>query len=73
MHLRELRENRGLTVEALALMGGCDRASISRIERGLQKPSPALVARLAKALGISAYRLNNMLHADSGPLEELKA
>ena len=59
--LRELREARGLSVEATALLANCNIGTISRIERGLQTPSPEMVVKLAKALGISALRLHKML------------
>ena len=51
--LRALRQERGLTLEALAFLADVDIASISRIERGLARPRKDTVVRLAKALGIA--------------------
>jgi transcriptional regulator with XRE-family HTH domain len=38
-----------------------DIASLSRIERGLQRPRPETVVRLAKGLGIAALRMKEIL------------
>jgi transcriptional regulator with XRE-family HTH domain len=59
--LREFREKRGLTLEAIGVLSGMDVASISRIERGLQRPRRINVVRLARGLGISAGRMMEML------------
>jgi transcriptional regulator with XRE-family HTH domain len=59
--LRELRRQRGLTLEALAYLAEVDPATISRVERGLVIPQRHTVVRLARALGISIARLRNML------------
>lgn len=61
--LRELRKQRGLTVEAAAVLGGVDAATVSRIERGLVHPHPGTVVKLARGLGISAKRMNEILRA----------
>ena len=61
MSLRELRRQRGLSLEALAVLAGMDIASLSRIERGLQRPRPETVVRLAKGLGIAALRMKEIL------------
>ena len=45
------REQRGLTLEALADRAGCTPQMLSMIERGETKPSADLLARLASALG----------------------
>lgn len=55
--LRELRRERGLTLEALEVMSGADISTISRIERGIVAAKPETVVRLAKALGVSARRM----------------
>ena len=52
--LRELRVQRGLTQEALALDAGTERSHISALERAEKGPSLATILRLAQALGISA-------------------
>lgn len=58
---RELRRSRGLTLEAVGVLAGRDAATISRLERGLVKPEPETIVRLARALGISANRMERML------------
>jgi len=50
--LRDLREQRGLSQEALALIGGLDRTFISLLERGLRQPSLTTVLQIAAALEI---------------------
>jgi transcriptional regulator with XRE-family HTH domain len=51
--LRQLREKRGLTQEALAHDAGITTGSLSLIERGNRNPSWGTVTRLADALGAS--------------------
>jgi len=55
--LQKIRKERGLTIEHLAVLGGCDKSTISRWERGLQTPSAELVVRISKALKVSPDRL----------------
>jgi len=63
MGLRELRKTRGLTLEAMAYLAGddVDQATISRIERGLVKPRPETIVKLARALGMSVARLRAVI------------
>lgn len=61
MTLRELRRERGLTLEAVAYLGGVDIGTVSRIERGLVDPHPGTVVRLARGLGMSVGRLRRIL------------
>lgn len=49
-NLRRLRVRRGLSQEVLAIDAGIDRAYVSRLERGLENPTVAVLERLAKAL-----------------------
>jgi transcriptional regulator with XRE-family HTH domain len=58
--MRELREERGLSLDAVSVLAGVDTATISRIERGLTRPRPETVVRLAKALRVNARRLRAM-------------
>ena len=55
--LRELRVQRGLTQEGLALDAETERSHISALERAEKGPSLATILRLARALGISAGEL----------------
>jgi len=50
--LRELRRERGLSQEALALKAGLQRNYISLIERGVNQPTITTVFKLASALAI---------------------
>jgi transcriptional regulator with XRE-family HTH domain len=61
MDLRALRQERGLTLEAVGILGDTDPATVSRIERGLVQPEPETIVRLARALGISARRMARIL------------
>jgi transcriptional regulator with XRE-family HTH domain len=48
--LRECREKRGLTQEALAFRAGLHRTYISMLERGQKSPTVDVLARLALAM-----------------------
>lgn len=50
--LRQLREQQGWSLEALAELAGVSRSNISSIERGQSSPTAAVLDRLATALGI---------------------
>ncbi|HLH88074.1 MAG TPA: helix-turn-helix transcriptional regulator [Xanthobacteraceae bacterium] len=49
-NLRRLRVRTGLSQEALAVDAGIDRTYISRLERGLENPTVAVLERLAGAV-----------------------
>lgn len=51
--IRELREKRGLTQEALAHEAGITTGTLSLIERGQSNPAWGTVSRIAAALGSS--------------------
>jgi transcriptional regulator with XRE-family HTH domain len=55
--LRELRAQRGLTQEALALEAGTERSHISSLERAEKGPTLGTILRLARALDMSAGEL----------------
>jgi transcriptional regulator with XRE-family HTH domain len=55
--LRELRVQRDLTQEALALEAGTERSHISALERAEKGPSLGTILRLARALNLSAGEL----------------
>lgn len=67
MGLRELRRERGLTLEAVGFLAGLDQATVSRIERGLVEPSPETIVRLARALGMSIERFRLVLNGTAIP------
>ena len=62
-NLKELREQRKLSLEAVGVLAGCDKATVSRIERGLTVPHKSTVVRLARGLGVSAKRMQKILTA----------
>ena len=49
-NIRKLRVQRGLSQEVLAVDAEIDRTYVSRLERGLENPTVAVLARLAAAL-----------------------
>lgn len=55
--LKELRAQKGLTQEALALEAETERSHISALERAEKGPSLATLFSVASALGISAGEL----------------
>jgi transcriptional regulator with XRE-family HTH domain len=55
--LRELRVDRNLSQERLALDCGLDRTFISMLERGIRQPTISTLFKLAKGLDISASEL----------------
>lgn len=55
--LRALRQDRGLTLDALAEAAAIDKGYLSRLERGLKAPSIATLLRLSEALGVPAAEL----------------
>jgi transcriptional regulator with XRE-family HTH domain len=52
LHLRTLRNSRGLSLRALAELSGLSPNTISLIERGVTSPSVSTLHRLATALGV---------------------
>jgi transcriptional regulator with XRE-family HTH domain len=49
-NLRRLRVRRGLSQEKLAVDAEIDRTYVSRLERGLENPTVAVLERLARAV-----------------------
>ena len=50
--MRELRRERGLTLEALAERSGVSRAMISKVERGEKNPTLVVAAKVAEGLDV---------------------
>lgn len=61
--LRDLLTERGIRMDAAALMAGVSTSTISRICSGAEKAQPATVVKLAKALGVSARRTQALCDA----------
>ena len=49
-NIRRLRVAKGLSQEVLAVDAEIDRTYVSRLERGLENPTVAVLERIAKAL-----------------------
>jgi transcriptional regulator with XRE-family HTH domain len=56
-NIRRLRVAKELSQEALAVDAEIDRTYVSRLERGLENPTVAVLERLAKALSSSIEEL----------------
>lgn len=56
-NLRELRVQKGLSQERLALEAGVDRTLVSKIERVIANPTLEVLTRLAIALDVTVPRL----------------
>ena len=50
INIRKLRVRRALSQEVLAVDAEIDRTYVSRLERGLENPTVAVLERLARAL-----------------------
>ena len=57
LNVRELRLNRGLSQEAMALEAEIDRTYASQIERGVSNPSLRVICAVAKILGVEPVDL----------------
>lgn len=68
--LKKRRQERGLTLEAVALEAGTNQGNLSRIERDAQQPSAALLRKIAKALGITVSALYEELDANPSGIRE---
>ena len=55
--LRAARQEKGISQEQLAALGGFDRTYPSLLERGLRTPTLTVLFRLADSLGVSAHAL----------------
>jgi transcriptional regulator with XRE-family HTH domain len=64
--LARRRKTLGLTQEALAELLGVERSTVMRWEHGDTEPLPSMRPRLAKALRVSADRLQELLSSDGG-------
>ena len=58
--LKQLREEKNLSQEQLALLCGLDRTYIGRIERLERKPSLVAVEKIANGLNMHILELLNM-------------
>lgn len=66
-NLRRLRVGRGLSQEILAVDAGIDRTYVSRLERGLENPTVAVLEKLAQALEAEIVNLFEVPDDDALP------
>jgi transcriptional regulator with XRE-family HTH domain len=67
---------RGLERDQAAVLAGVQPSTISRIINGKVRARPATVVAMARALGIGASRMRDMMEADylaANPAEDLAA
>jgi len=57
MKLKDLRQARSMTQEALAKKAGVSRAYLARLEMGRHDPPLSRLQKLAKALGVGLAKL----------------
>lgn len=75
MTLRDFLKSRGISQDAAGLLADRDGSTISRICAGQVHARPATVVALARALGVSAKRMQAMCEAhwlDAHPSERLE-
>lgn len=66
--LRSLRQQRGLSLEALSGRSGVSRSMISVVERGESSATAVVLERLATALGVTLASLFDRSDAPASPL-----
>ncbi|MDE2183482.1 MAG: helix-turn-helix transcriptional regulator [Alphaproteobacteria bacterium] len=72
-NLRRLRVARDLSQENLAVDAGVDRTYVSRLERGLENPTVAVLERLAIALEAQIADLFDSARVVRGPVKPLRS
>ena len=60
IYLREIREERNLSMSKLAKIAGVSKATISNIERGMIDPKISTIFKLCMALMVNVYDLVDM-------------
>jgi transcriptional regulator with XRE-family HTH domain len=70
-NLRRLRVQSGLSQESLAVDAGIDRTYVSRLERGLENPTVAVLERLSGALHCKIVDLFDEARAGRGLIAPL--
>jgi len=60
MDLRTFLNGRDITLEGAGVLAGVDASTISRICSGQSQARPRTIVKLARALGVSAKRMQGM-------------
>jgi transcriptional regulator with XRE-family HTH domain len=71
-NIRRLRVANGLSQEVLAVDAEIDRTYVSRLERGLENPTVAVLERIAKALSANIEELFKVPRAGEAVPRPLK-
>ena len=66
--LRELRAERGWSLDALAGHSGISRGTLSRLENAAVSPTANVLGKLCAAYGLTVSRLMHMVEDDYAPL-----
>jgi transcriptional regulator with XRE-family HTH domain len=66
-NIRRLRVARRVSQEALAVDAGIDRTYVSRLERGIENPTVAVLEKVAAALGAGIVELFAVPEAGEPP------
>jgi transcriptional regulator with XRE-family HTH domain len=66
-NIRRLRVDRELSQEMLAFEAGIDRTYVSRLERGMENPTVAVLEKLAGALSSDIEELFTAPRAEESP------
>lgn len=61
--MRQLRQKRGLSQEALGFQSGYHRTYISLLERGLKSPSLRTLFHLAEVLGVEVAEIMRLVQS----------
>ena len=56
-NLRAVRQQQGLSIEAVGAAAGLHFTQVSRYERGVREPKVTAIVRLAKGLGVPVSQL----------------
>jgi transcriptional regulator with XRE-family HTH domain len=65
--IETLRTSRGLSREELARLARISRSYLHEVERGLKRPSADVLARVARALGVTSAALMQYVEEISAP------
>jgi transcriptional regulator with XRE-family HTH domain len=68
--IETLRASRGLSRDEVAQLAGISASYVAELERGLKRPSADIVARVARAFGMSGSAFLQYVEELSAPLPE---
>jgi transcriptional regulator with XRE-family HTH domain len=72
-NLRRLRVLRSLSQETLAFDAEVDRTYVSRLERGIENPTIAVLERLSIAMDVDIAELFDAARVARGPVKPLRS